>query len=137
LARQNSHFQISTATSAFAQAGEGLVGEVQNLCARVRDGRARRRSVGHLAQLDLCGHDGLVRIGGKTAALAHHARGVRGRRDNRRFLDGHGDQAIDAVDEEIEAKAERHGIDANGVFDHAIGALYGQSTRREKGQVFR
>ena len=86
-----------------------------------RDARAPPRSSGCPTQLDLRGHHRVVRLGDEAAALAHHARGVRGRGDHRRLLDGHRHQVVRAVDAEVEAQPQRQRIDADHVLDHAVG----------------
>ncbi len=96
----------------------------------------RGHRVVHVAQLDLRGHDGFVPFGGKTTTFAHHARRIRGRRDDRGLLDGHGDQSIHTIDEEVQPQPERQGVDADGVLDHAVRAHGRDAARDEQGEVF-
>jgi hypothetical protein len=122
LARQNSHFQISTATPAFAQTGQGLVGEVQDLCARVRDGRARR-AASATSRSSTCV---VMTDSSASAEKPPPSRTMRAAFEAAAITDGSstamGIKSIDAIDDEIEAKTKRHGIDTNGIFDHAVGA---------------
>ena len=73
----------------------------------VRPGRRRR--VGHVQQLHLTDHHRLAAAGVETAAGPRQAGRIADGRDHRGLFDGHGDQVVAAVDQEVDAQAQRQG----------------------------
>ncbi len=118
-----------------ASRGKRGVGQGQELRAGRHQARSGRVGILHAHHLDLRGHDRLVGLGDEPAPFANHARGVRGRGDDGRFFDRHGHQHVLAVDPEVEAHAERQGVDADGVLHHAIRGLEVDTASLERAHV--
>jgi hypothetical protein len=134
---QGAHLQVARPAAALHQTGQGRVGHGQDRRRGGFDGRVARAGSATSRSSIWAVMIGFVRHGHEAAALAHHARGIGGRRDHRRLLDGHGNQAIHAVDKEIETESERHGVDADGVLDHAIGTSGAIPPEVKQGEIVR
>ena len=92
--RMRAHLQRARPAAAIGQARQRRVRQRQQLLGRRFQPRLRRRRIVDADDLDLRGHDRVVGVRGEAAALAHHARGVRRRRDHRRLLDRHRHQVV-------------------------------------------
>ena len=76
--------------------------------------------VGHVQELDLADHERLVMAGRKPAALPDETGGMAGRRDDRGFLDNHGDEDIPPIDGKVRRDRQGQAMQPNHVLDEAI-----------------
>jgi hypothetical protein len=98
-------------------------------------GQPRRFQVGHVEHLNLADHHRLGRFGLEAAAGADELGGVADGRQDARLLDGHGDEVVAAVDQEVDGDAQRQGVGADDVLDHQVGLAGGQPLPGQHGPL--
>jgi hypothetical protein len=102
---------------------------------RVRRLPARGGHIGHVQHLDLADHHRLGGLGPEAAAGADELGRVADGRQHARLLDGHRDEIVAAVDEEIGRHAQRQGIGAQRVLDHQVGLRRSQPVAGQHGRL--
>ncbi len=101
-------------------------------------GIERPRRAGQVVQvehLNLADHHRLRRLGREAATGADELGRVADGGQHARLLDGHGDEIVAAVDEEIGGHTQRQGIGAQRVLDHVIGLAGSQPPTGQHGRL--
>ena len=114
--RQQAHFDVLRASASRLHRGMQAVRHRQDRVLLPEDRRFGSLGVGKLGDLHLADHARRVGVRLEPATLADDLRGERHCRDHGSLLHRHGDQDVLAVDEEVEANAERQG----GAFPQAV-----------------
>ncbi|GBE29969.1 hypothetical protein BMS3Bbin04_00994 [bacterium BMS3Bbin04] len=83
-------------------------------------------NVRKIQHLDLPDHYRIIDFGAKTATLANSQGCFGSCRDNRGFFNGHGNEIIMSVYEEVQRDAQGHPVHPYGVLNHVDGMLDAQ-----------
>ncbi len=85
--------------------------------------------IGNVEHLDLGDHLGRGCLCLKTSAGPDEFRHERRAGDHRRFFDGHWNEHLTPVNQEVERNPQREPIDADGVLDHRVRQLRAEAMR--------
>ena len=111
------------------------ISHVHEFVSRFEYPKASSMGVADVNNLDLCLHYRTRTRGVESSGLSGDSRRITCCGNDRRLLGGHRHHDVGAVDGEIRRQADGHSKDADGILDHLIGLLDGQSViRRERVQ---